>query len=148
MGISTGWRLAQDTFFDFSVLQEEGSNGCQDPSIVSGIEVALVLKLQKIERIAKELGAIVLDPNETDVAAEVKEQTNGEGVNVAIECIGKAETVNTCIQCARRGGKVVVVGIFEKPGEINYNYLIFEEKELVGSLAYNFLLYRRKVSHL
>ena len=77
-----------------------------------------------------------MDPTETDVAAEVKEQTNGEGVNVAIECIGKAATVNTCIQCVRRGGKVVIVGIFEKPGEINYNDLVFEEKELVGSLAY------------
>ncbi|MGW8186103.1 MAG: 2,3-butanediol dehydrogenase [Desulfobacterales bacterium] len=100
-------------------------------SKVFSIEVAKDRK-----EFAKGLGAIVLDPNETDVAAEVKKQTNGEGVNVAIECIGKAETVNTCIQCARRGGKVVIVGIFEKPGEINYNDLVFEEKELVGSLAY------------
>jgi (R,R)-butanediol dehydrogenase/meso-butanediol dehydrogenase/diacetyl reductase len=98
---------------------------------VFGIEVA-----KERKQFAKDLGAIVLDPKETDVAAEVKEQTNGEGVDVAIECIGKAETVNTCIQCARRGGKVVVVGIFEKPGEINYNDLVFEEKEIVGSLAY------------
>jgi (R,R)-butanediol dehydrogenase/meso-butanediol dehydrogenase/diacetyl reductase len=100
-------------------------------SKVFSIEVAKARK-----EFAKGLGAIVLDPTETDVAAEVKEQTNGEGVNVAIECIGKAATVNTCIQCVRRGGKVVIVGIFEKPGEINYNDLVFEEKELVGSLAY------------
>jgi (R,R)-butanediol dehydrogenase/meso-butanediol dehydrogenase/diacetyl reductase len=85
---------------------------------------------------AKELGAIVLDPKETDVAAEIRDQTDGQGVDVAIECIGKAETVNTCIQCTKRGGKTVVVGIFEKPGEINYNDLVFQEKEVVGSLAY------------
>ena len=30
----------------------------------------------------------------------------------------------------------MVVGIFEKPGEINYNDLVFQEKEVVGSLAY------------
>jgi (R,R)-butanediol dehydrogenase/meso-butanediol dehydrogenase/diacetyl reductase len=85
---------------------------------------------------AKGLGAIVLDPTETDVAAEIQEQTDGQGVDVAVECIGKAATVNTGIQCAKRGGKIVVVGIFEKPGEINYNDLVFQEKELIGSLAY------------
>jgi (R,R)-butanediol dehydrogenase/meso-butanediol dehydrogenase/diacetyl reductase len=85
---------------------------------------------------AKGLGAIVLDPSETDVATAIKDQTKGQGVDVAVECIGKAVTVNTCIQCAKRGGKIVVVGIFEKPGEINYNDLVFEEKEIIGSLAY------------
>ena len=86
---------------------------------------------------AKGLGAIVLDPTETDVAAAIQDQTDGQGVDVAFECIGKAATVNTCIQCAKRGGKIVVVGIFEKPGEINYNDLVFQEKELLGSLAYS-----------
>jgi (R,R)-butanediol dehydrogenase / meso-butanediol dehydrogenase / diacetyl reductase len=85
---------------------------------------------------AKGLGAIVLDPTETDVAAEIQDQTEGQGVDVAVECIGKAATVNTGIQCAKRGGKIVVVGIFEKPGEINYNDLVFQEKEIIGSLAY------------
>jgi (R,R)-butanediol dehydrogenase/meso-butanediol dehydrogenase/diacetyl reductase len=98
---------------------------------VFSIEVAKDRK-----KFARELGAIVLDPKETDVAAAIRDQTRGEGVDVAIECIGKAETVNTCIQCAKRGGKIVIVGIFEKPGEINYNDLVFQEKELVGSLAY------------
>jgi (R,R)-butanediol dehydrogenase/meso-butanediol dehydrogenase/diacetyl reductase len=100
-------------------------------SKVFGIEVAKDRK-----EFAKGLGAIVLDPKETDVAADIQDQTAGQGVDVAIECIGKAETVNTCIQCAKRGGKIVVVGIFEKPGEISYNDLVFQEKEIVGSLAY------------
>lgn len=88
------------------------------------------------KKYARDLGGIVLDPTQTDVQAEILEQTDGQGVDVAIECIGKAETVNACIQYAKRGGKIVVVGIFEKPGEINYNDLVFTEKEIVGSLAY------------
>jgi (R,R)-butanediol dehydrogenase/meso-butanediol dehydrogenase/diacetyl reductase len=100
-------------------------------SKVFGIEIAKDRKA-----FAKELGAIVLDPTETDVAEAVREQTNGQGVDVAVECIGKAETVNTGIQCCKRGGRTVVVGIFEKAGEVMYNDLVFEEKEIVGSLAY------------
>jgi (R,R)-butanediol dehydrogenase/meso-butanediol dehydrogenase/diacetyl reductase len=99
---------------------------------VFSIEVAKDRK-----QFAQDLGAIVLDPKETDVAADIQDQTDGQGVDVAIECIGKAETVNTCIQCAKRGGKIVVVGIFEKPGEVNYNDLVFQEKEVIGSLAYS-----------
>ena len=92
-------------------------------SKVFAIEVAKSRK-----EFAKGLGAIVLDPTEADVAAAIKDQTGGQGVDVAVECIGKAVTVNTCIQCAKRGGKIVVVGIFEKPGEINYNDLVFQRK--------------------
>lgn len=88
------------------------------------------------KKMARDLGAIVLDPKETDVAETIRQQTDGQGVDVAIECIGKPETVNTCIQCTKRGGKTVIVGIFEKAGEINYNDLVFQEKTLVGSLAY------------
>jgi (R,R)-butanediol dehydrogenase/meso-butanediol dehydrogenase/diacetyl reductase len=100
-------------------------------SKVFSIEVAKDRK-----KFAQDLGAIVLDPTETDAAAEIMAQTNGEGSDVAIECIGKAETVNTCISCTKRGGRTVVVGIFEKPGEIMYNDLVFQEREIIGSLAY------------
>ncbi len=98
---------------------------------IFSIEVAKARK-----QFARELGAVVLDPKETDVAAEIRDQTDGEGVDVAVECIGKAETVNTGIQCTKRGGTTVVAGIFEKPGEINYNDLVFQEKKVIGSLAY------------
>jgi (R,R)-butanediol dehydrogenase/meso-butanediol dehydrogenase/diacetyl reductase len=103
----------------------------------AGASKVFAIELSKDRKAKAEgLGAIVLDPTETDVAAEIQDQTEGQGVDVAIECIGKAATVNTGIQCAKRGGKIVVVGIFEKPGEINYNDLVFQEKELIGSLAY------------
>ena len=35
---------------------------------------------------------------------------NGVGVDLAIEAVGKTETVNTAIDCVRKGGTVVLVG--------------------------------------
>jgi len=101
-------------------------------SKVFSIEMAKARK-----EFAKKLGATaVIDPTETDVVEEVKRQTGGLGVDVAIECIGNEKTGPQAIQLTRRGGKAVIVGIFERPSELHFNELVFNEKEVVGSLAY------------
>jgi len=54
----------------------------------------------------------VYDPRDTDVVARVKDQTEeGVGVDVAIECVGKENALNTCIDAVRRRGVVVQAGL-------------------------------------
>jgi len=78
----------------------------------------------------------VLDPGEVDVVNKVHELTNG-GADVVFECIGNDKTGPLAVELARSAGRIVIVGIFEKPSEFHFNSLSFTEKELVGSLAYN-----------
>ena len=86
---------------------------------------------------ATKLGATaVVDPSKTDAVEEVRRLTGGLGVDVAIECVGGEKTAPLAIQLTRRGGKTVIVGIFEKPSELHFNELVFNEKEVIGSLAY------------
>jgi L-iditol 2-dehydrogenase len=54
---------------------------------------------------------IVIDISKQDVIAEVMHRTQGRGVDVAIESAWAAETVNQCVEVARNGGRVIVVGI-------------------------------------
>lgn len=77
----------------------------------------------------------VLDPTELDVVAKVKELTNG-GADVVFECIGSDKTAPIAIELARSAGKIVIVGIFEKASQLNFNALSFTEREVIGSLAY------------
>lgn len=77
----------------------------------------------------------VLDPTEVDVVAKVKELTNG-GADVVFECIGSDKTAPIAIELARSAGKIVIVGIFEKASQLNFNALSFTEREVIGSLAY------------
>lgn len=82
--------------------------------------------------LAKQLGAEVLDPTEIDVVAEVKRRTGGDGVDLTIETAGQPETVAMALQATRKLGRVVEVGIFEKPVQIELNDLVFKEIELIG----------------
>lgn len=63
-------------------------------------------------RRAQEAGAdATVNVREEDVAKRVKSLTDGLGVDMAVECVGRAETVTVALKCLRRGGRVVVVGV-------------------------------------
>jgi len=105
----------------------------------SGAKKIIVVEVAKARKeYAKKFGAtLVLDPTEVDVPAKVLEVTDGVGADLGFECVGKQETVLLVLDSVRRGGRMVVVGIFEKPVEINLNFCVFFEKEIIGSLGYN-----------
>ena len=54
----------------------------------------------------------VYDPTNSDVVTLVKAQTEENvGVDVAIECVGKENALNTCVEAVRRRGVVVQAGL-------------------------------------
>ena len=97
-------------------------------------KVFVVARKGMRSNLAKQLGAEVLDPTEIDVVAEVKRRTSGDGVDLTIETAGQPETVGMALQATRKLGRVVEVGIFEKPVQIEMNDLVFKEIELIGIL--------------
>jgi len=107
----------------------------------AGADQTFVLEIADVRKeFAKNLGAtMVLDPNETDVVQAIKDNTGGLGVDVVIECVGGDEcdgpTVPVGLSILRRGGRMMVAGIFEKNVEINPNELVFFEKQLWGCLS-------------
>ncbi|ORV14004.1 Zn-dependent alcohol dehydrogenase [Mycobacterium celatum] len=52
----------------------------------------------------------VVDADAADLVASVRELTGGEGVDHAIEVVGKPATIRAAYDAARRGGTVTVVG--------------------------------------
>ncbi|MBN1979567.1 MAG: alcohol dehydrogenase catalytic domain-containing protein [Anaerolineae bacterium] len=52
-----------------------------------------------------------LNPEDTDVVAEIMRLTGGRGVDVAFEAAGAPETPDQAVRVTRPGGKVVVAGI-------------------------------------
>ena len=53
---------------------------------------------------------LICNSDETDPVAWVKEQTDGNGADVAIEAVGCAATFCSCLLSARPGGTVLAVG--------------------------------------
>ena len=65
--------------------------------------------------LARAFGAsATVDANERDIVAYVHDATGQRGVDVAIESAWVKDTANQCVEAARNGGHVVIVGIPEE----------------------------------
>ncbi|MEM4080791.1 MAG: zinc-binding dehydrogenase [Pyrobaculum sp.] len=96
--------------------------------------IAVGRNVEKL-KVARELGAEVVNTKETDPVAAVKEATGGRGGDVIIEAVGSEETVDMAVELAAPGGKVVVVGLMPvgKRAPVHIARLVRSGVTLVGS---------------
>ncbi|MBV8070593.1 MAG: galactitol-1-phosphate 5-dehydrogenase [Acidobacteriaceae bacterium] len=86
--------------------------------------------------LAREMGAASLINGKTsDVVAEVKKLTSGEGVDVALEAVGSTPTVKMAIESVRKGGTVTLIGNIAPAVEIPLQVVVSRQIRLQGSAA-------------
>jgi L-iditol 2-dehydrogenase len=86
--------------------------------------------------VAKELGADEVFPARAGGLKEAMlERTGGEGVDVVMECVGVSATVQTAIECVRKGGAVGLVGNLAQRIEFPLQAVVTRELSLFGSCA-------------
>jgi len=69
-----------------------------------------------------------------DAVKEIRRRTGGRGVDVAIEMIGRAQTIHQAVQSLAPLGRAVIVGISDEPVSLDtYRELLGNEAELIGS---------------
>lgn len=116
-----------------------GLSTIQAARISGARKVFAVEVLNARKELAMRLGAdIVIDPTEANVLEEVQKETDGVGADIAFECVGIQETLNTTVDAIRRGGKAVILGVFEKPVEIGMTLAVAFEKQMIGSFGHDF----------
>lgn len=88
----------------------------------AGEVVAVDVSPEK-EQLARSSGATgYLTASET-TAKEIRKLTGGFGADVAIECVGRAETIRTAWSSTRRGGRTTVVGVGGKQEQVQLSAL-------------------------
>jgi len=87
--------------------------------------------------LAQRLGATdVLEPG-PDLAKRVRALCDGRGVDHAIECVGRAETIRAAWSSTRRGGRTTVVGIGSKTEQVSFTPLeIFHFARTLSGCVY------------
>ncbi|MEV0666502.1 alcohol dehydrogenase catalytic domain-containing protein [Actinomadura luteofluorescens] len=78
------------------------------------------------------------DPAAVDVRREVYLRTGRVGPDVVVEATGMPELAVAAVNAARRGGRIVLAGIGDRPARLDLTALTFYERTLAGSLGYNF----------
>ncbi|MFE9677943.1 Zn-dependent alcohol dehydrogenase [Streptomyces sp. NPDC006259] len=75
------------------------------------------------EALARAAGATEYVVASENTAREIRTLTGRQGVDVAVECVGRAVTIRTAWESTRRGGRTTVVGIGGKDQQVTFNAL-------------------------
>lgn len=102
-----------------------------------GVDRVVVVELTaERKRKATELGAdLVLDPTVDDIAGVLAAEF-GQGVDVAFDAGGNAQTIALALASVRPRGRVVNIALWEHPVEFDMFSMLFKESNLTASCAY------------
>ncbi|MEV7415696.1 Zn-dependent alcohol dehydrogenase [Streptomyces sp. NPDC089919] len=89
------------------------------------------------EELARAAGATEFVLASETTAKEVRKLTGGRGADVAVECVGRAQTIRTAWDATRRGGRTTVVGIGGKEQQVSFHALeIFHFARTLSGCVY------------
>mgnify|MGYP006242146297 CR=1 FL=1 len=110
-------------------------------SAINGAHIAGASKIIAVDlsgsklNLAKEFGAThVVNPNDGDVAKQIRGMTGGEGVHHAFECIGLKQTAEDAFRMIKPGGTATIVGMIPVGHRVELHGPEFlREKKMQGS---------------
>jgi len=111
--------------------------------------VAIITGLEKDSKrldLAKELGADkTVDVSKENLAEIIWDITDGNGVDVALECSGSEAAAKDCLQLLRRQGKYTQIGIFGCPVTFDLDKVLYGEIQLIGSFSQKYTAWKAAV---
>jgi (R,R)-butanediol dehydrogenase/meso-butanediol dehydrogenase/diacetyl reductase len=100
-------------------------------------DVIAIGKYSQRQALARAYGAgLVLEPDDPDLVGKVRERTGGLGAPLVIEAAGAGDSLRTAVGVARKGGKIVVLGVFHQEVALDYRAILMDEKQIIGSIIY------------
>ncbi len=113
-----------------------GLMALQAALIAGAKQVISVEPAKKRQELALKCGAAgMIDPVRQEPAGEILRLTGSEGVDVVVECAGLDSTGILAGHLAQRTGRIVVMGVFERPALLDYTDAVYGEKTLMGSMG-------------
>ncbi|WP_405946974.1 Zn-dependent alcohol dehydrogenase [Streptomyces prunicolor] len=100
-----------------------GLSTLQSARIAGATTIVAVDVSPEKEELARAAGATQYVVASENTAREIRALTGKQGVDVAVECVGRAVTIRTAWESTRRGGRTTVVGIGGKDQQVTFNAL-------------------------
>lgn len=100
-----------------------GLAALQAARIAGAAKIVAVDVSPEKEELARAAGATDYVVASENTAREIRGLTGKQGVDVAVECVGRASTIRTAWDSTRRGGRTTVVGIGGKDQQVTFNAL-------------------------
>ncbi|HSD24252.1 MAG TPA: alcohol dehydrogenase catalytic domain-containing protein [Solirubrobacterales bacterium] len=98
-------------------------------------EVIAVDTVEDRLRMAESFGATAVHLTEQDVRGEVKELTEGRGVDLAVDAVGHPDALDLVLRLARKAGTVSVTGVYAEKTEVHMGVLWIKALTLTSGHA-------------
>lgn len=86
--------------------------------------------------VAKKLGAdVTINVSNEDAVQKVKKLTGGVGADIALEVVGATATIQSAIECTRKGGSITIVGNLAPTIDLPLQSVVTRELNIFGSCA-------------
>jgi (R,R)-butanediol dehydrogenase/meso-butanediol dehydrogenase/diacetyl reductase len=135
-----GWRLAGVEQPDSVVIVGIGNIGLLAILVARARGARQIIAIGKYaarQELALAYGAsVILEPDDPQCQARILERTNGLGAAPVLEAAGTPSSLKTAVAVARKGGKIVILGVFHEEIVLNVRMVQLMEKHLLGSLIY------------
>src|SRR6266850_5032737 len=103
---------------------------------VAGCSRVLVADIDRSRlKLAQEIGATATLLAEAGLNPQILQLTDGAGVDLAVEAVGRNETVGAAIESVRKGGTVVLVGNISPAVTLSLQKVVTRQIRLQGSCA-------------
>ncbi len=110
------------------VMQAARAAGCSSV-VVSDIDAT------RLELAAKLGASQTLQLSGAELAQQILSLTEGRGVDVVFEAVGRGETVSAAIDCVRKGGTVTLVGNIAQQVQLPLQKVVTRQIRLQGSCS-------------
>ncbi|TDF90597.1 zinc-dependent alcohol dehydrogenase [Paenibacillus piri] len=87
-------------------------------------------------QLLEQLGFDTINPKERDVAGYVNSQTGGAGCDVVFEVTSSQAGAELMTKLPRTRGRIVVVGIFSRPPQVDLHRFFWRELSMSGARVY------------
>jgi len=75
---------------------------------------------------------------EKNLKEEIRELLGGRLPEVTFDCVGIETSLQTALSLAAKGGRVLLVGIYERPCRVDCKNIVVQEKTLLGVLSQDY----------
>jgi (R,R)-butanediol dehydrogenase/meso-butanediol dehydrogenase/diacetyl reductase len=100
-------------------------------------DIIAVGKYAPRQQLARAYGAaVVIEPDDPRLVARIHERTGGLGAALVFEAAGTATSLLTAVDAARKGGKVVLLGVHHEAVALDWRRVLMNEQQIIGSLIY------------
>ncbi len=99
--------------------------------------IAVDLLREKLDMAIIAGATAVLNPQTEHVAGEIRKLTKNRGADLAFEAVGISASVNSAIECLRKGAMLILVGNISPTVEFSLQKVVTQEIVVRGSCAIN-----------